>query len=261
MLPLGVFLVSAVALLAGSAINILTPKLPTYELSVASFPCLHWMTKQNGRPLKTVVTTRVELFNENLAPIDIFSIRFDLYSKGWNSGLQHIGIIEDMEQQPFLNCLHKHRNPYSSKCKSARPEKPIWQVKALQHFDILQTLYMDVPSVFALASTFFTLAGQLFSRSSGNLVVPSTGAAHIKVLGVKSTVSMVCENVVDIWHLKVKGMECQLKHVRSGWVSLMDTAARLGDHFVHDLQAFDLTGSLFVSNMTSDGYINNTKAL
>jgi hypothetical protein len=267
-------LIWAGVVLAGSSLffhTFVKPRLPVYNIQIHSLPRLRWMDGQ----LKTQLPTRVTLRNDNYVPLDIHAIHFDLFYTDytWNRGqLQHLATVQDRNQQqapePERCAAHTPATTSSSctfACASAETTDmpcstttttttklpPVWQIQPRSDFDFKDDMYLMISSPWSLAASVIDFVQQ-FVTHRGLLVLPSTGVAHIHSRGIPVTVSMICDNVVHVWSMRVEGLECTLENVQTGWVSLPEVAASMRRKMTQTMRAYPATGGVYLQARTED---------
>jgi hypothetical protein len=147
-------------------------------------------------------------------------------------------------------------------------KQPLWRIQPRANFSITDDLYLaPPPSPWLYQIVFNTLPSMMLGlcwRGSGggvsgggggffSMIVPTSGVAHIKassssssavtatsatagvaaaavVPGIPFTVSIVCDNLVDIWNMQILGYECVLKQLHPGWLDLDEAVESLREH-------------------------------
>lgn len=266
--------------LAGSALivqHIAKPRLPIYKLQIRGLPVL---TKSAATgEWTTAVTTGVELFNANFMHLDVHALSFDLFAERTDDKgrqvLRHVGSLRDKHQHQTTvitgtppNENHSSALPrplatskQTSSLEGAAPlrkgKSPVmWSIDARSDFTTTTTLYLSM-NVSALLRSLAQLAYQWWSRS-GRLTLPSTGVAHIRAAVVRSsnatqplpsslplTVSIICDNLLDTWQLRVTGTKCVMHQVVPGWSDLPKAAASVRDYAVATLLVNATGGVLY----------------
>jgi hypothetical protein len=245
--------------LAGSTLVFQTfvkPRLPVYRLQVHGLPTL----KRLKGEWTTQLPTRVRLFNENYLPIDVHALQFDIFvTHAADGSLQHVGHIQDRHQQDLSaeylqhaispSCLAEPTPPpppSSSPFDNSTTNPAVWQIGSRTDFDCNDQMYLKIPSLRNMLSAARHLLVH-FWRSSGRfLVLPTTGVAHIQVPAMQATISLICDNFINTWTMQVEGIECSLRQVQAGFVSLEQAAAKIKQHAMENMQGFPATGGVFL---------------
>lgn len=228
------------ALLAGSLAlvgqHLVKPRLPVYTLQVANLPTLTWLQGQ----LQTKLSTSIEMHNDNYMEIDVYGLVFDLfYMKGWEGELVHIGQVQDK------NLAHQTVNETVNRTMSWRhPPAPLWQISPRANFSILDSLYAAA----SIEKIWETLSPLLYNwwKGSGSLVMPTSGVAYIKAgqTNTPFTVSLLCDNLVHTFSLRILGLECSLASLQPGWADVEKTVTKLRRHALTKLKANETGGVL-----------------
>lgn len=252
------------AAVVGTALfdKFMKPKIPFYKLKIDSLPRLRFIDGQ----WKTQLPTRVTLFNENYVSIDVHAVSFDLfYSDWWDGSLQHLARVEDRNQQLFpkiaesgtvdseFSCASPINN-CSSTTKTATAKKqlpPVWQIQPRSDFDFQDDMYVVLSASLyeILTSYIFTMTSQLW-KGSGQILLPSTGVAHLQVGKVPATVSLICDNVVNTFAMAVEAFECQFQDIQLAWADLEETAEKTKQK-AKNLPLFQETGGFFLKEWTA----------
>lgn len=240
------------------------PKIPFYKLKIDSLPRLRLIDGQ----WKTQLPTRVTLFNENYVSIDIHAVSFDLfYSDWWDGSLQHLARVEDRNQQHFSQIITEATVPKSS-CSSSSSRNcsstttttttkkqlpPVWQIQPRSDFDYQDNMYVVLSASLyeILTSYIFTMTSQLW-KGSGQIVMPSTGVAHLQVGKIPATVSLICDNLVNTFTMAVEAFECQFQDIQLTWADLEDTAEKTKQKAM-TLPLFQETGGFFLKEWAAAG--------
>lgn len=197
---------AAVALAASSGLllqQFVKPRLPVYTLQIQSLPWLEWIRGE----LQTRLSTHIDLHNDNYMQIDVHGLAFDMFYMNWEGELSHIGRIQDVhlvQLEPNATLSWRNATP------------PLWQIAPRADFSSSAELYV----VCFLSRLYGSLSRLVWSiwRGGGSLVIPTTGVAFIKASSATPfTVSIVCDNLVDTFSMKVQGLECVLKQLKPGW--------------------------------------------
>jgi hypothetical protein len=226
----------------------LKPKVPFYKLQIDRLPRLRYLDGQ----WKTQLPTRVTLFNENYVSIDIYAVSFDLfYADWWDGSLHHLARVEDRHQQVAtkvdLPCTSASTDCTSSSIK----QPPVWQIQPRSDFDFQDDMYVVLSaSLYELLTSYlFTMTSQLW-KGSGQLVLPSTGVAHLQVGKIPATVALLCDNVVNTWAMAVEAFECQFQDIQLAWADLDETAEKTMQKALN-WPLFPKTGGFFLKEWTT----------
>jgi hypothetical protein len=224
-----------------------SPRLPVYRLQVLDFPALKWIRGE----LKTLLRTDVSLHNDNYVQIDVHALSFDVFYSDWSGDLTHIGSVQDKHQIAELQLAPPTTTTRTSSLSSAtavalpqtnkksnkkkksrvRPSKlPLWRIQPRANFSITDDLYL-APSLQQMMRTLPSMIVGLWRGGGFQMVVPTTGVAHIKASSsAPFTVSIVCDNMVDTWNMQILGFECALKQLYPGWLDLDQAVESLRGH-------------------------------
>jgi hypothetical protein len=237
-------------LLGGSTLvvnQLVKPRLPIYRLQVLDFPALKWIRGE----LKTLLRTDVSLHNDNYVQIDVHALSFDVFYSDWSGDLTHIGSVQDKHQIAEMQLASATTTTKTSSLSSAKavarpdtnkskkknkksrisPSKlPLWKIHPRANFSITDELYL-APSLQQMMRTLPSMIIGLWRGGGTQLVVPTTGVAHIKASSsAPFTVSIVCDNMVDTWNMQILGFECALKQLHPGWLDLEQAVETLRGH-------------------------------
>lgn len=245
------------AAVVGTALvdKFMKPKIPFYKLKIDNMPRLRFIDGQ----WKTQLPTRVTLFNENYVSIDIHAVSFDLfYADWWDGSLQHLARVEDRNQQHFSEgttdpefvCTSSSSVNCTSTSTTKKQRPPVWQIQPRSDFDFQDNMYVVLSASFyeLLTSYIFTMTSQLW-KGSGQIVLPSTGVAHLQVGKIPATVSLICDNVVHTFSMAVEAFECQFQDIQLAWADLNDTAEKTKQKAM-TLPLFPETGGFFLKEWT-----------
>lgn len=248
------------AAVVGSALfdKFLKPKIPFYKLKIDSLPRLRFIDGQ----WKTQLPTRVTLFNENYVPIDVHAVSFDLfYSDWWDGSLHHLARVEDRNQQLFpqdtnapttdQECTVSCVPPLNCSSTTTKQPPPVWQIQPRSDFDYQDDMYVVLSaSLYELMTSYiFTMTSQLW-KGSGQILLPSTGVAHLQVGKIPATVSLICDNVVNTFDMAVEAFECQFQDIQLAWADLEGTAEKTKQRAMN-LPLVQETGGFFMKGWTA----------
>ena len=208
--------------------QIAKPRLPVYTLQVVKFPSIKYVHNK----LLTQLTTDVSLHNDNFMQINVHALTFDLFTADWEGNLHHIGLIQDSQSAAFD--LDKIKNV---------PLDSVWEIAARADFTTTDQLFIDITSPSNLLTTSSRLLYSLW-YGSGSLLLPTTGVAYIKANAkTPFTVSIICDNVVNVWRMSVVGIECALHSLNPGWNNMSKAVHRVRRHAELKLTA-NMTGGI-----------------
>lgn len=219
-----------VAIAAGAAglFQIFKPRLPPYSMQILNFPIPSYV--DGG--LMTQLKSRVRLHNDNYVSIDVIYFAIDMFQVGWNGNLVHLGRVFD------------HKRPHSStECiqdKECRKEheldKAVWAMDPRSDFETIGSVYTTMEPM-GLISSLPNIIWNLF-KSGGSMVIPTTGVMLIKASSsTPVTMSMICDNSLNIWTLLMVGVECSLNSIDVGWLPLDKTIDKLQVEALSSLKA------------------------
>jgi hypothetical protein len=80
---------------------------------------------------------------------------------------------------------------------------------------------------------------------------PSSSSLYSRMSTVPLTVSIVCDNMLDLWQMRVIGVDCRMHRMVLGWQPLLSTVQDLRAYAVSDLRFHPITGSVLPSSSTS----------
>jgi hypothetical protein len=197
---------------------VVKPRLPVYTIAVRGLPLPQWIQGQ----LQTRLTTQISLHNDNFVQIDVYALSFDLFYMDWDGQLAHIGNVRDQNQVVMRSNATKTLS------------EPVWRILPRHDFSITDYLYSTVHP-WPIVKTLSRLLWSVW-QGSGSLLLPTTGVAHIKASkAAPVTVTIVCDNRVDVFSLHVYGLDCVLKDLKPGWTNLTLTAATLRSYALKSL--------------------------
>jgi hypothetical protein len=187
------------------------PRLPHYSFQIKKFPVWRWV---NGQ-LKTRLGAGVRMRNDNYVPIDVHALSFDLFYPDWHGTLAHIGNVQDTQQ-----CQKK--GPFdeasiTTALYSSASNTPLWALLPRQSFETNDNVYLQPAGGIKVLSSL----GWDLVRQGGTLSIPSSGVIQIKAHSkFPLTLSILCDNLLDVTTLEMQGVECELDSIDMGWVDL-----------------------------------------
>lgn len=198
----------------------LMPKVPLYKVQVKNWPLLFW----SDGDFVTTLETNVVMDNVNYVKTDIHAIAFDVYFPNFDGTLHHIGHVRDKAH-------YKASTEYKTIDTTSipTPETPLWTMHARKQFQTSDQMHMRVPPMQMLKSIGHLLWQAIKGR--GKIRMPATGVAHVKASNsAKVTISMTCDNELNIFTMNMEGRKCSLDKLATGWIHMDDEADRLRAH-------------------------------
>jgi hypothetical protein len=200
--------------------QILKPRLPHYSFQIKKFPVWKWV---NGQ-LKTRLGAGVRLRNDNYVPIDVHALSFDLFYPDWHGTLAHIGNVQDTQQGqkekgPKLYTQYDNNASIitTTSLYYSASHTPLWALLPRQSFETDDNVYVQPAGGIKVLSSL----GWDLVRQGGTLSIPSSGVIQIKAHSkLPLTLSILCDNLLDVTTLEMQGIECELESVDMGWVHL-----------------------------------------
>lgn len=168
----------------------------------------------------TQLHAKVRLHNDNFIAIDVHTLAFDLfYPSSFGGELTHIGRVFDGKR--------KHRTEKCVEDKICRKEneldQPFWALQPRSEFETTDNVFATL-SLWGLLRTIFSLLWNIF-QGGGKLVIPTTGVMQVKASSsTPVTMSMICDNSLNVWTLELVGVECTLNSLDVGWRGTLDGA-------------------------------------
>jgi len=100
---------------------------------------------------------------------------------------------------------------------------------ARKTFNTHDDMHMRVPPM-QVAKTIGHLLWQAI-KGRGIITMPATGVAHVKASNsAKVTISMICDNELNVFTMNMHGRKCTLDKLATGWIHMDDEADRLRAH-------------------------------
>ena len=270
--PLGPLRLS---LMAASAVllvmrHFLQPRLPVYLLQLKFDTLPQFRKSAVTQQWQSVMATQVQFYNANYLHLTVHALTFDLYLEDVReatedtqlrgNSLLYMGTITDPEQHQLAH----------------RPDTTVlWSIRARSNFtldhcplfmsvnasslkwrSLLQILirwwrhmfHKDVP--FTLPTTGVAhMRASSFPRPSLNETISSGFATALS--SVPLTVSIICDNTIDIWRMQVMGTDCVMRNMQPGWKPLNTSVHQLRKYALSKLRVHPSTGSVIPSPILS----------
>lgn len=207
----------------------LAPKLPVYVIDIRGILPV-WVQGS----MQTRLSANISLRNDNLAPIHVHALTFDLFCMDWDGNLSLLGSIQDSQQINAFNHADSSR-------KHHRRKLAIWKIGPKKDFTKHDYLYTTL-NTWNLFKNFLCLLYKLWIHS-GTVLLPTAGAIHASSNSVPVTVGLVCDNAVNIFRLQVVGIQCALKGVKPGFAEMHETSLSLRSFALKELRGNE-TGSV-----------------
>lgn len=220
-------LVASLAALSTAVFQVFKPRLPPYNMQIVGLPVPYYIDGEFMAQLQA----KVSMHNDNFIGIDVHSLAFDLfYPSTFGGELTHIGRVHDGNKQ--------HKSEECVQDKVCRKEKgldePVWALPARAEFETTDHVFTTV-KLWGLIRTFLLLVWNLI-RGGGKLVIPTTGVMQVKASSsTPVTMSMICDNSLDVWTLVLVGVECTLNSIDVGWLELDGTIDKLQEEVLATL--------------------------
>ncbi|CAB9520808.1 expressed unknown protein [Seminavis robusta] len=230
--------VATLAALTTSMFQMFKPRLPPYSLQIVKVPVPSVI---NGE-IFTMLTVKVRLHNSNFIAIDVHSLAFDLFYPDYYGALTHIGRVYDH------NIQHRNEECLSDDlCRRDKGlDKAVWALQARGDFDVSDKVFASLGAR-GLLRTLPSLVWNSF-QGGGSLVIPTTGVMQVKASSsTPVTMSMICDNSLNLWTLVLVGVECTLNSIDIGWIGLDATADKLQAEVLSTLKA-NATGGVLEAN-------------
>ena len=211
--------VASLAAFSTAVFQVFKPRLPNYHLKILKPPIPSLVQGE----LMTQLHTKVRLHNDNFIAIDVHTLAFDLfYPSSFAGELTHIGRVFDGKR--------KHRTEQCVQDKVCRKENeldlPFWALQPRSEFETTDNIFANI-SFWGLLRTLFSLLWNII-QGGGKLVIPTTGVMQVKASSsTPVTMSMICDNSLNVWTLELVGVECVLNSLDVGWRELDSTIDKL----------------------------------
>ena len=204
----------------------LMPRVPLYSVRVTNIPW-PWLLRWNRRrgEIQTTLKTDVTMDNVNYVKTDIHAIAFDMYFPNFDGQLLHIGHIRDKAH--YMASLEDYHVESDVKIKT--PEQPLWTMQARKTFQTQDDMHMNISPKQIITSVGHLLWQAVKGR--GTVTLPATGVAHVKASNsAKVTISMICDNELNVITMNMEGRKCTLDKLATGWIHMDDEVDRLRSH-------------------------------
>jgi hypothetical protein len=141
----------------------------------------------------------IQLHSDNYMAVRVYSLMFDLYQVNLYGNLTCFGRIEDA-----AGTYNKTKYNYT---------KPLWLIPPRADFHHTDTLYLTLFSYETMHTA------PMLSRSALTSVirVPTTGVVHVIAMATRFTLSLLCDNEMNLYTMTVTGIQCSIHSVASGW--------------------------------------------
>jgi hypothetical protein len=231
-------IVASLAALTTSMFQVFKPRLPPYSLQIIKIP----VPSIIGGEVMTRLSAKVRLHNDNFIGIDVHSLAVDMFYPDWSGELTHIGRVYDRKiQHSTQECLS------DSACRKDKGlDLPVWALQPRADFQITDNVFaLMKPS--GLLKTIASIVWNSI-KGRGSLVIPTTGVMQVKASSsTPVTMSMICDNSLNLWTLVMVGVECSLNSLDIGWLGIDGTIDKLQLEVLSTLQA-NATGGVLESH-------------
>ena len=211
-------IVASLAAFSTAVFQVFKPRLPPYSMQIIRLP----MPSFIDGTFMTQLHANIRLHNDNFIAIDVHSLAFDLFYPTFGGELAHIGRVYDGNKQHRTEkCVH------DKECRKEKGlDKPIWALQPRADFETIDNVFATM-KLWGLIRTFFSVIWNLI-QSGGHLVIPTTGVMQVKASSsTPVTMSMICDNSLNVWTLVLVGVECTLNSLDVGWLELDGTIDKL----------------------------------
>ena len=228
--------VASLAAFSTAVFQVFKPRLPNYHLKIIKPPMPSFVQGE----LMTQLHAKVRLHNDNFISIDVHTLAFDLfYPSSFGGELTHIGRVFDGKR--------KHRTEECLEDKVCRKEneldQPFWALQPRAEFETTDNVFATV-SFWGLLRTILSLLWNII-QGGGKLVIPTTGVMQVKASSSSPvTMSMICDNSLNVWTLELVGVECTLNSLDVGWKELDGTIDKLQEEVLLTLKPNSTGGVL-----------------
>jgi hypothetical protein len=242
--------------------HFLHPRLPVYLLQLKYNTLPQFRKSPVTQEWQSVIPTQVQFYNANYLHLTVHALTFDLYLEDvvaattttQGNSLIYIGTITDAEQH------HLSRRPDTT---------VLWSIRARSNFIVDHCpLHMSVHRSRlkwrSLLQILIRWWAYIFHKDLP-FTLPTTGVAHIRassfphstsgiattLSSVPLTVSVICDNAIDVWRMQVLGTDCILRSMLPGWIPLNTSVPQLRAYAVSKLRVHPNTGSVIPSPILS----------
>jgi hypothetical protein len=228
-------LITSIAALSTAVFQVFKPRLPPYSLQIVGLPIPSIIDGE----IMTKLTSRVRLHNDNFIGIDVHSLSIDMFYPTWGGELTYIGRVYDHKKQ--------HKTPECMRTPSCRKEKgldkPVWELAPRSDFQITDHVFASMKFSGVLYTLFHIAINAVKGR--GSLVIPTTGVMQVKASSsTPITMSMVCDNSLNLFTRVMVGVECSMNSLDIGWLELEGTSNKLQEEVLSTLKANSTGGIL-----------------
>lgn len=226
----------------------LKPRLPLYTIT----PLL-WKQLPKLRMLDdgwTIeILSQMEFFNENYIHLDVYSLLFEIVDVYESSTVGKTdGTSSRTMQKRILATItgsYDQQQPVA-----ATLMKPMWSVNARSNFTAVSSLQIRL-SFHNFLSSITSLVKRTW-YGSGQMTLPTIGAAHMKVSPTSSlsnqavamTLSLICDNTLNAFSMKIFGTHCIIQKVQPGWIPMDIAASSVRQYAFDKLQGNTTSGEL-----------------
>ena len=122
-------------------------------------------------------------------------------------------------------------------------DKPVWELPPRGDFEITDQVFANM-KLSGVAYTIFSITLNLI-KGGGSLVIPTTGVMQVKASSsTPITMSMICDNSLNIFTRVMVGVECSMNSIDIGWLELDGTSDKLQEEVLSTLKANSTGGIL-----------------
>lgn len=225
----------SLAALSTAMFQVFKPRLPPYSLQIVGLPIPSYV----GGEVMTRMTSRVRLHNDNFIGINVHSLAIDMFYPTWGGELTHIGRVYDHKiQHKTEECMN------APQCRKEKGlDKPVWELHPRADFHITDNVFASMK----FSGVLYTLSSITYNliKGGGSLVIPTTGVMQVKASSsTPITMSMICDNSLNIFTRVMVGVECSMNSLDIGWLELDGTTDKLQEEVLSTLKANSTGGIL-----------------
>ena len=234
MVSSSIFLASLAAL-STAVFQVFKPRLPPYSLQIVGLPMPSYVDGE----IMTKLTSRVRLHNDNFIGIDVHALAIDMFYPTLGGELTYLGRVYDHKvQHKTEKCLSE---PQCRKDNGL--DKPVWELQPRADFQVTDQVFASM-RFSGVMYTIFSITFNLI-RGGGSLVIPTTGVMQVKASSsTPITMSMICDNSLNIFTRVMVGVECSMNSIDIGWLELDGTSDKLQEEVLITLKANSTGGIL-----------------
>ena len=194
----------------------------------------HWSKKKNSSLSSNLEKTKSE------SELDKYEITNHPFTF---NNLVHIGQVQDKYQQEKAqprssSAIVTSVNDSSSSsaedsddevptATSNSKKEPLWEMLPRQLFETVDHVFMELYNIGHLG-VMSSLSWDIIMSGFGSLQVPSSGVIQVKAnKKIPLTMSIICDNILNMWTLEMTGMSCQLSNIEVGWTNMEATIGKL----------------------------------